>query len=236
MASELKRPGWPPRKYSIESIKKVATVYPNGYGLVSFKATIVITEPGFVGPIHYFGLTDTVAEDVVLPPLEVMSRGGALERGEGPHFNYRLLEPLDDTFRMYPVELPEQGTARMRTVRFEISPACSVDQRLTYAWEWGFPGMYRVAPGDSDSSGFRCTVPLPDLRIEVRFIHPAIQSQTAFTEEPCLSVVREDGSGTSLPIKRELSLWHLAFRWSVLNAQPGDQYVASWRTAIGRTD
>jgi len=220
------------KNYVIHSLKKTATVSPNGYGRISFESCITVEDSDFVGPVHYFGLSNSVPHDLVLPSIERLCLGSPIEGGIGPFMNYRLLSPKDQTISMVATELSAQSTERIRAVLFEMTPPCPSGQKIVYAWQWGFPHLYNTAPEEEDSSGFRCTVLIECLSLDIRFLHPRIGALVKFKEEPILTTTRtQTDAKTRKQAKAIETLNYLSYKWTIEEARAGDQYVVGWRNA-----
>ena len=219
-------------RYEVLSQEKIATIFPNGYGLVRFRTEIKVLEPGFAGPVHYFGLSKSVPRDKNLASIKDLCRVPFTSVPEKAFLNYRLLRSPSDQSRMMPTELASQGgeEERIRAVLFEISPPCSPGDKLLYTWEWGFPKLYKTASGESDDSSFRCIVRFRKLAIEIRFVYKDLLTKQEFSSPPSLKVVRH-GESELPPLHSEPKdeLEYVAYRWKFGGANPSDLFYCSWK-------
>ena len=219
-------------RYQVLSQEKIATIFPNGYGLVRFRTEIEVLEPDFAGPVHYFGLSKFSPKGKNLGSIKDLCAVPFTRVPEDAFLNYRLLSGPSDQSRMRPTELASQGgeEERIRVVLFEISPPCSPHDKLLYAWEWGFPKLYETAPGKSDDSSFRCIVRFRKLAIELRFAHRDLLAKQEFSSPPSLKVVRH-GESELPPLHSEPKdeLEYIAYRWELGGADPGDLFYCSWK-------
>jgi len=218
------------KKYEVEFAKKRATVYPNGYGLVRFDYQIRVVEDAFLGPIHYFGLSDSVPAKLVLPPLERLCAGSQLDVGTAPFMNYKLISSDHYSGSMEARELTQQSTTRMCVALLELTPPAPSGAVLQYSWQWGFPHLYLVEPGSADNSGLRCAVSIEQLSMEVEFAEGRFNSTIRFKTEPILTERNDDGNMESRSFvgKKADDLGCVRYSW-VMQAREGNQYIITWQ-------
>jgi len=220
-------------RYQVLSQEKIVKIFPNGYGLVRFRTEIEVLEPDFAGPVHYFGLSKCTPKGKNLGSVKDLCRVPFTRVPEEAFLSYRLLSSPSDQFRMLPTELASQGgeEERIRAVLFEISPACSPGDKLLYAWEWGFPKLYKTGPGENDDSSFRCITRVIKLAIELRFVlRRDLLTKQGFSSPPSLKVVkhgRRELSPSSSEPRDELE--YVVYRWELGGANPGDLFYCSWK-------
>ncbi|MDD5219802.1 MAG: hypothetical protein PHV11_04450 [Candidatus Bipolaricaulis sp.] len=219
--------------YHVLEQRKIATVYPDGYGLVEFRTRLRVLHPSFAGPIHYFGLSAAVAPGKVIPSINELTSVPIAVVPHATFLNYRTLPPSSPAKRLYATELGTQAASgdegRVRAVMFEVSPPCDVGDELSYGWEWGFPELFLVESGASDDSSFRCISPVKQLSLELRFVHPSVRTQREFAREPEMVLRRRGaGAGLSLEPERVTDLEYVSFLWHMEDADAGDEFVAVW--------
>ena len=187
-------------RYEVLSQDKIVTVFPNGYGLVRFRTEIKVLEEGFAGAVNYFGLSSSVPRGRRLPSIKDLCRVPFTSVPQKAFLNYRLLRSPSAQSIILPTELASQGgdEEQIRAVLFEISPRCGKGDKLLYAWEWGFPGLYRTASGETDDSSFRCIVRFRKLAVELRFIHRDLTTRQEFSIPPSMTVMRHGEGKASL--------------------------------------
>ena len=79
--------------YAVIEQHKTATVFPDGYGLVQFRTQLRVLDAAFAGPVHYFGLSATVASGETIPTISDLA---SVPYARVPHqafMNYRALPP-----------------------------------------------------------------------------------------------------------------------------------------------
>lgn len=219
-------------RYEVLSQDKIVTVFPDGYGLVRFRTELQVLEEGFAGIVNYFGLSNSVPKGRELPSVKDLCKVSLTNVPQKAFLNYRLLRSPSAQSRMLPTELASQGQdeERIRAVLFEISPPCSKGDKLLYAWEWGFPGLYRTASGKTDDSSFRCIVRFRKLAVELRFIYRDLTTRQEFSIPPSLTVIRRgEDKAPATPAEPLQKLEYVAYRWDIGEAQPGDQFLCSWK-------
>lgn len=222
----------PMKCYDVISQDKRVLIYPNGYGLVRFKTRILVKRKDFTGPIHYFGLSDSVPPDVAMPPVSVMCKANLLDAGTRAFMNFRLLSPGHLGFAAHAIELASQSTERMRIVQLQIEPSSRIGQEFMYAWEWGFPKLFSTGAGSEESSSFRCMTPVRQLSTEVRFLHPGVDQRVEFEKEPALRIVMSDPCQEAVFEAEGFdTLDYISYRWTLGRAKPKDQYLVTWTCA-----
>jgi hypothetical protein len=141
---------------------------------------------------------------------------------------------------MTATELPTQASSRVvregriRSFLFEISPRCRVGQEITYGWEWGFPQLFDTTSGKEESSSFECLIPVNQLSIEIRFMHPGVGRRQQFAREPVLTTTelaakREAREGLSFEAAPKEDLEFISYRWQFSKARRGDRFIVKWQ-------
>ena len=111
--------------------------------------------------------------------------------------------------------------------QFQVSPACDVGQEITYAWEWGQPGLFDTSPSAKEASSYTCLVPTDELEGELRFYHPAGGRQVRFQCEPQLRYKRAKQE-IQLRARGIETLDYMLYRWRIGKTSPQDQAIAEW--------
>lgn len=228
-------------RYETVNHRKLAEVHPDGYGRVHFECTVRVVHDAFIGVVHYLGLGDSVPRAVRIPPVRQLCRAESGFVRREPYMLFGLLAPAGSTAGLTASEIsglkqaaiePEKMYGRFRAFLLEPTPHVRVGQLLTYAWEWGFPGLFDVSTAAEDSSGYESLGGAESLHMEVRFFHTGQDSRYSFASEPRLKVKRvREGKREEFDLEAPPrdQLGYVGYRWEVGRPRANDIYVAHWR-------
>jgi hypothetical protein len=189
-----------------------------------------VVAESFRGFIHYFGLSDSVPQELSLPPVAELCRGSVVDAGSRPFLNYRLLSPGRLKWQLHATELATQSQPRVRVVRFDVTPGLEVGDELSYAWEWGSPRLFSTSPGAEEDSSFRCMTCVRQFSTEIRFLHPGVGRKAEFEREPALHVSMKQLQGEGVfPAEGAEELEYVSYKWVLGRGNSGDRFVVRWK-------